>query len=176
MELLLFGFKQDTNKNIIILNENDLLSYCICVASSIGIVCTFIFIADNKDNNNYKYDISLLTNAAVSLGIAFQLTNISRDIITDLIQQNKIYIPQQWMIENTNIYNIELYRNTVIRDYSVKLIKMAEIYYIDAWNGIKFLPTNVQFAIYSALKIYRQIGINILNLFIFLKLKIIFKN
>ena len=40
---------------------------------------------------------------------------------------------------------------------------MAEIYYFDAWNGINLLPTNVQFAIYSALKIYRQIGINILN-------------
>lgn len=169
-ELLLYGFKCDTEKSDKLFNifdENDLLIYSISVASSIGIICTYLYKTKNIDK---------LLKDAISLGIAFQITNIARDIITDLTQLNKVYIPMEWIKNDNNendenIFNqmnknnklIEKYRNNLIRNYSHKLIKMADIYYIDAWTGIKSLPSSVRFAIYSALLIYRQIGINILH-------------
>ena len=166
-ELLLWGFKMDT-ESVNIRNEDDLLTYCICVASSIGMVCTCLY-----QDGTMKVDETLLSNAA-SLGIAFQLTNISRDIITDLVDPSlsRIYVPRSWMNEEQydqfqamlhGNCDIEKHRNELIRDYAVTLIQIAEIYYADAWEGISGLPEEVQFAIYSALLIYREIGMGILR-------------
>lgn len=166
-ELLLYGFKRDT-ETCAISNEDDLLTYCVCVASSIGLICTHLY----QDGSINVSDRKLLAKAA-SLGIAFQLTNISRDIITDLKQLNKIYIPRTWMNEKQskqfeqmrqgNYKLIEENRNGMIRDYAEKLISMAEIYYVTAWDGFNDLPNNVQMALRAALLIYREIGMSILS-------------
>eukprot|EP01084_Bolivina_argentea_P021324 39614_1 len=166
-ELLLYGFKKDT-ETFTVNNENELLTYCVCVASSIGLICTHLC-----QNGTMDVTDNILLSNAVSLGIGFQLSNISRDIITDLKELNKIYIPQTWMNETQrkqfeemrqgNNQLIEENRNTMIREFAVKLIHMAEVYYINAWDGINDLPSNVQMALYAALLIYREIGMNILS-------------
>ncbi len=166
-ELLLYGFKKDT-ETFSIVNEDDLLTYCICVASSIGLICTYLY----QDGTIPVSDRRLLANAA-SLGIAFQLTNISTDIVMDLKELNKIYIPQTWMDERQrkefeqmrqgDDQLIEVNRNDMIREYAFKLIHMAEVYYTTAWDAINNLPTDVQTALYAALLIYREIGVNILS-------------
>ena len=164
-ELLLFGFKMDTMEYRIE-DEHDLLTYCLCVASSIGIICTFLY-----RDESMVMDKELLTKAA-SLGIAFQITNMARDIITDLTETHKVYVPRSWMdsVQRQEFEGMlhgtvdpEHHRNGLIRSYAVSLVQMAEVYYVCAWNGIQSLPKSVRFAVYSALLIYREIGAQILR-------------
>ena len=62
----------------------DLSVYCYRVASVVGLICLHIFGPTSARAQDY----------AVSLGMAFQLTNILRDIGTDAAQ-GRIYLPQE---------------------------------------------------------------------------------
>ena len=57
--------------------------YCYLVASAVGLACTYIWKASEKLNHQ----------AAVDCGLAFQLTNILRDVSEDA-QQARIYLPK----------------------------------------------------------------------------------
>ncbi|MFK8111493.1 MAG: phytoene/squalene synthase family protein [Rubripirellula sp.] len=58
--------------------------YCYLVASAVGLACLHI----------WEFDEPLPNAAAVDCGIAFQLTNILRDIAEDA-QRGRIYLPRQ---------------------------------------------------------------------------------
>lgn len=60
----------------------DLYQYCYLVASTVGLLCIEIFGYRNDSARQY----------AVDLGIAFQLTNILRDVLEDS-QRGRIYLP-----------------------------------------------------------------------------------
>jgi phytoene synthase len=60
----------------------DLYEYCIRVASAVGLICLNIF--GSRDPRARQY--------AVDLGVALQLTNILRDVPSDLAQ-GRVYIP-----------------------------------------------------------------------------------
>ncbi|RPH80213.1 MAG: squalene synthase HpnD [Nitrospiraceae bacterium] len=62
----------------------DLSLYCYRVASVVGLICLHIFGPTSARAQDY----------AVNLGMAFQLTNILRDIGTDA-GQGRIYLPQE---------------------------------------------------------------------------------
>jgi 15-cis-phytoene synthase len=62
----------------------DLQTYCYRVASAVGLICLKIFGAVRPESETY----------AINLGIAFQLTNILRDIKTDAAR-GRIYLPQE---------------------------------------------------------------------------------
>jgi phytoene synthase len=62
----------------------DLYTYCYRVASAVGLVCLKIFGAHAPESHAY----------AVNLGIAFQLTNILRDVKSDGAS-GRIYLPQE---------------------------------------------------------------------------------
>jgi 15-cis-phytoene synthase len=61
---------------------DDLYGYCYRVASTVGLLCIEIFGYQNPSARDY----------AVDLGIAFQLTNILRDVLEDG-QRGRIYLP-----------------------------------------------------------------------------------
>jgi 15-cis-phytoene synthase len=63
---------------------NDLYRYCYYVASVVGLVCIHIF----------GYREAKAENLAERLGIAFQLTNIVRDVKEDF-SLGRVYIPQE---------------------------------------------------------------------------------
>jgi len=63
-----------------------LYPYCYRVASVVGLICLKIFGTHTSRASEY----------AVNLGLAFQLTNILRDIAGDA-QRNRIYLPQEDM-------------------------------------------------------------------------------
>jgi phytoene synthase len=65
-------------------NFNDLYSYCYKVASVVGLSCIRIWGTDNKRADGY----------AEEAGIAFQLTNILRDLKEDAARQ-RIYLPEE---------------------------------------------------------------------------------
>jgi len=80
---------------------------------------------------------------AVDLGVAMQLTNISRDVIEDR-NRNRVYI-------KANINSIN------------KTIFLADIFYQSSFPAIKNIPIFSRFAILVARRIYRRIGYEILS-------------
>lgn len=60
----------------------ELREYCVRVASAVGLVCIEIF--GYRDAGTRQY--------AIDLGIALQLTNIVRDVATDL-RRDRVYLP-----------------------------------------------------------------------------------
>lgn len=65
----------------------DLALYCYRVASVVGLICLHVFGTRSSGAREY----------AVNLGLAFQLTNILRDIGADA-DQGRVYIPQEDLI------------------------------------------------------------------------------
>jgi phytoene synthase len=61
---------------------DDLLQYCKRVASAVGMICIKIFGCRNERARDY----------ALNLGVALQLTNILRDVKSDL-QRGRVYLP-----------------------------------------------------------------------------------
>jgi len=80
-EELIKGVEMDLHNNRYV-TFNELSSYCYRVASVVGLICLHIFGATSARAQDY----------AVNLGMAFQLTNILRDVGTDAAQ-NRIYLP-----------------------------------------------------------------------------------
>lgn len=72
---------------------SDLYSYCYLVASVVGLVCIRIF----------GYTDSHAEKLAEETGIAFQLTNILRDVAEDAAR-NRVYIP----LEDLGAHGVEL--------------------------------------------------------------------
>ena len=62
----------------------ELYDYCYHVASLVGLVCIEIFGYRNPTARDY----------AVNLGVAFQLTNILRDVAED-VRRDRIYLPEE---------------------------------------------------------------------------------
>ncbi len=62
----------------------DLYPYCYRVASIVGLICLKVFGTTDPRAQNY----------AINLGMAFQLTNIIRDIGADA-ERDRIYVPQE---------------------------------------------------------------------------------
>jgi phytoene synthase len=58
--------------------------YCYLVASAVGLACLHI----------WEFEEPLPTSAAIDCGLAFQLTNILRDVAEDA-QRGRIYLPRQ---------------------------------------------------------------------------------
>jgi phytoene synthase len=63
---------------------SDLYPYCYRVASVVGLICLKIFKTQSPKAEDY----------AVNLGLAFQLTNMLRDLYSDA-QENRVYLPQE---------------------------------------------------------------------------------
>jgi phytoene synthase len=80
-EELIKGVEMDLHNNRYV-TFNELSSYCYRVASVVGLICLHIFGATSARAQDY----------AVDLGMAFQLTNILRDVGTDAAQ-DRIYLP-----------------------------------------------------------------------------------
>jgi phytoene synthase len=63
---------------------DELYEYCYLVASTVGLICIEIFGYRNAGARQY----------AIDLGVAFQLTNILRDVMEDA-QRDRIYLPAE---------------------------------------------------------------------------------
>lgn len=106
---------------------NDLLLYCHRAAGVVGLLATEIFSYNNKDTLTF----------AENLGIAFQLTNIIRDIKEDALR-GRVYLPQEDLIK-FNVTEDDL-RLTSTKDSVKKLIqfqiKRTKEYYKKAFSHL----------------------------------------
>ena len=106
---------------------DQLYTYCFGVASAVGMVCTRIF--GCQSDAAYTY--------AESLGLALQLTNITRDVATD-IEIDRIYIPQD-ELNRYGVTEMQL-KNGEYNDAFVALMRFqhdrAADYYVKATASI----------------------------------------
>ena len=133
IEDLLIGIKSDI-KDIVKLNsKKDLLIYSYRVAGTVGLMMAKILKVSKKSS----------LKSAIDLGIAMQLTNISRDVIEDF-RNNRFYI------------------NKDFREIS-STINLAETFYENSFYSIKDIPISFRFSILVARRVYRKIGHKILK-------------
>jgi phytoene synthase len=131
---------------------DDTLRYCYHVAGVVGLMMATIMGA--KD--------AKVLDRACDLGLAFQLTNIARDIVDDA-GVGRCYLPAQWLAEaGIPPAEIALPRHrAALARVAARLVEHAEPYYDSALDGIRALPLRSAWAIATARNVYRQIGIEV---------------
>tara|TARA_B110000444_G_C18722828_1_gene539358 strand:- start:18 stop:869 length:852 start_codon:yes stop_codon:yes gene_type:complete len=127
------GIRSDIKEKVKLNTKKDLLVYSYRVAGTVGLMMAKILKVSKKKS----------LRSAIDLGIAMQLTNISRDVIEDS-KNNRFYI-------NENFEDIS------------STIKLADTFYKNSFYAIKDIPINFRFSILVARRIYRKIGYKIIN-------------
>ena len=127
------GIESDIKQNVKIDTRKDLLIYCYRVAGTVGLMMAKILKVSKKQS----------LKSAIDLGIAMQLTNISRDVIEDS-KKNRSYI-------NRNFEEIN------------STIKLADTFYKNSFYSIREIPLSFRFSILVARRVYRKIGYKILK-------------
>ena len=130
---LLIGIKSDIKESVKLNSKKDLLIYSYRVAGTVGLMMAKILRVSKKSS----------LKSAIDLGIAMQLTNISRDVVEDF-KNNRSYIDK----------NFEKISSTV---------NLAETFYENSFYSIKDIPISFRFSILVARRVYRKIGHKILN-------------
>lgn len=128
---------------------DDTMKYCYHTAGTVGVMMA----------NIMNVSDGLTLQRASDLGIAFQLTNIARDVREDALA-GRSYLPRQWL-ENSNldIAALACDRNASrVFPLVKRLIVEAEAYYDSAAIGIRALPRRAAWAIAAARTTYRDIG------------------
>ena len=130
---LLVGIKSDIKETVKLDSKKDLLIYSYRVAGTVGLMMAKILRVSKKSS----------LKSAIDLGIAMQLTNISRDVIEDF-EKKRSYI-------NKNFEEIS------------STINLAETFYESSFYSIRDIPISFRFSILVARRVYRKIGLKILN-------------
>jgi len=131
------GVESDLKVEVRIKTEKELLIYSYRVAGTVGLMMAKIFGVKKKES----------LQRAIDLGIAMQLTNISRDVLEDEMK-NRIYLIKSSKDLMQDIKNI---------------ISKADSFYESSFVGIKDIPISCRFSIVVARRVYRQIGKKILQ-------------
>ena len=127
------GIKSDIKEKVKLNSKKELLVYSYKVAGTVGLLMAKILNVSKKSS----------LKSAIDLGIAMQLTNISRDVIEDL-NNNRSYINE----------NFEEIHSTLM---------LAEKFYENSFHSINRIPISFRFAILVARRVYRKIGYKILK-------------
>jgi len=154
-------------------DNSELLRYCYKVAGVVGLM--MIKALDIKQSEAKYF--------AIDLGMAMQLTNISRDIMQDYkknriyipentginrdimqdYKKNRIYIPENTGINKDIISNMTSENEKKIKKVVNQIILKSEIYYKSSLNGMRYIPIRSRLAILVSLRIYQGIGIKIIK-------------
>ena len=127
------GIKSDIKEKVKLNSKKELLIYSYRVAGTVGLLMAKILKVSKKSS----------LKSAIDLGIAMQLTNISRDVVEDL-NNNRSYINE----------NFEEIKSTLM---------LAEKFYENSFHSINKIPISFRFAILVARRVYRKIGYKILK-------------
>lgn len=127
----------------------DTLDYCYRVAGVVGVMMAMVM---------GRRDEATLDRAA-HLGLAFQLTNIARDVLDDHAA-GRLYLPGDWLAEaGVPPAEVgELRHRAAVARVAHRLVDAAEPYYQSAAEGVAQLPLRSAWAVAAARGIYRDIG------------------
>jgi len=133
---------------------DDTLKYCYHTAGTVGIMMARIMNVQDE---------STLRRAS-DLGIAFQLTNIARDVFEDALA-GRSYLPEAWR-RGAGLTIADLADpgcHERVFPLVERLIHEAEPYYRSAAIGIRALPRRAAWATATAKAVYRDIGQEVLR-------------
>ena len=128
---------------------DDTLSYCYHVAGVVGVMMAIIMgVRDGAT-----------LDRASDLGIAFQLTNITRDVMDDAAI-GRVYLPADWLAE-AGVQSgaiADPANRAAVYDVSQRLLAVSDRFYVSARHGIASLSFRSAWAIAAARFVYRDIG------------------
>ena len=131
--------------------EDDLIRYCYHVAGAVGCMMAVVMGVSPDDEETLE--------RACDLGIAFQLSNIVRDIADDH-RAGRCYLPQSWLdeagLERETLLMPE-HRPALVA-LAARLCALAERFEASARAGVERLPFRARWAVLAAAGIYGRIG------------------
>lgn len=141
---LLEGLVDDINHQPFT-SESQLLGYAYRVAGTVGLMmCPILGVHNPKAYHH-----------AIDLGIAMQLTNISRDVLEDA-RMGRRYLPIDLSVDSLCRADKETRR--CVQAHLEEQLELAETYYRSGLEGLSYLPRRNRVAIYLAAYLYRAIG------------------
>lgn len=131
--------------------EDDLYQYCYHVAGAVGCMMAVVMGIPAGDDETL--------DRASDLGLAFQLSNIARDIAEDA-DAGRCYLPKQWLaemrIDPNEIMAPE--RREALVQLIMRLCDLVERYEASARVGAARLPFRSRWAVLAAAGIYGDIA------------------
>ena len=145
---LLDGLQADL-ESVRFRDEAELLRYCYRVAGTVGLMmCDVLEVTDPE-----------ALPFAVDLGVAMQLTNISRDVVADA-RLGRRYLPASLVGELSPeaLVHPSPATRELVREGVRRLLAMADTYYASGEHGLRALPIRARYAIRVAGRVYQAIG------------------
>ena len=149
LEALLEGFAWDAEGRA----YDDLegvLSYSARVAGAVGVMMAVLM---------GERDADVLARAA-DMGVAMQLTNISRDVGEDA-RNGRLYLPREWLREagiDPEAFLAEPRHSEGLAEVLARLLAVAHTLYRRADSGLTRLPSRCRPGMYAARLLYSAIG------------------
>jgi len=155
---LLEGFRMDAQGRAYH-TLDDTLTYCYHVAGVVGVMMGYVMGVRQPS----------VLDRACDLGLAFQLTNIARDVVPDA-QAGRVYLPADWLADaglrhSSPAQDLADPRSkTALANVTARLLDAAEPYYASASAGMAHLPLRSAWAVGAARTVYRDIGLRVRHL------------
>jgi phytoene synthase len=157
---LLRGFETDLGEekpvngiSVQMKSWDELADYCYCVAGTVGLMMCPIMGVKNPD----------AAKAAIAMGSAMQLTNISRDVREDF-ERGRVYLPADWLlargVKPQDLLKAE--NRKAVFSVVQQMLDKAEDMYAMGEAGLRFLPWRAAWAVLVAAFVYREIGRQVL--------------
>ena len=135
----------------------ELNRYCYYVAGTVGCMMAVVMGVPEDDEDTLE--------RAAELGVAFQLSNIARDIREDS-EAGRCYLPLKWLaefgIDPASLLEPE--NRAGLTQMVQKLIRSAIAHEDSARRGVSKLPFRSRLAVLTALRIYGAIGRRVVRL------------
>ena len=137
-------------------NERDMLRYCYHVAGAVGVMMARVMGVPDDDGDTL--------DRACDLGLAFQLANISRDIVEDAAA-GRVYLPAGWLAEKGFApgEHAKPENRFTLASLMPRMIALMEKHEDAAKLGAAQLRFRQRWAVLSAANIYGAIGRKVLN-------------
>ena len=132
-------------------SEDDLYKYCYHVAGAVGVMMAVVM--------GVRADDEATLDRACDLGLAFQLSNIARDLMED-DAAGRCYLPEEWLCE-ADICPGEImkpHNRAAASAMAARMVDMGERFEASARVGAAALPFRARWAVLSAAGIYGDIG------------------
>ena len=145
----LAGFQVDV-ENASYTSLSTTLNYCWRLAGVAGVMLSLVM---------GRRDAATLYGAS-DLGMAFQLTNIARDVVENAAN-NRVNLPSEWL-QAEGIYSTALIldatKRAALGRVAARLVDAADPYYQLAGKGLVALPLRSAWSVATARAVYRHIG------------------
>jgi len=127
--------------------------YCYRVAGTVGLMSMPVFGCAEG------YTEEVAKEPALSLGVAFQLTNILRDVGEDAVKRGRVYLPQE-DLQRFGVTEEQIMAQRLDENYIAMMkfqIERARMYYERALRGVPMLSPESRLPVQSSLDCYGKI-------------------